>query len=265
MLFHRLVSLTETHPFVWGIAWFAVRRLPFLLPHDSSYLAIRHFEEGDNHFLLDVGANDGISAISFRSVDPRIRVLSLEPNAVHEVALTRLKQKDDMFDFKLVGAGDREASIKLYSPRYRGVRLHTFASTDPEQVRTAVAKSFGERIARAVDLEETVAPVVTVDGLKVEPAIIKVDVEGFELQVLIGSRETIAQNRPYLIVEACHSDLEPIHRFFDELSYTLMRYDPAADQFRPLTAGEQVDYASGARNVFAVPSEKLALLPIDPT
>ena len=35
--------LAESHPFVWKIAWEAVHHLPFLLPHDKSYHALRHF------------------------------------------------------------------------------------------------------------------------------------------------------------------------------------------------------------------------------
>jgi hypothetical protein len=55
--------------------------LPFLLPHDKSYRALRHFITlRPNGLFLDVGANDGISALSFRRFDKTYRILSLEPN-----------------------------------------------------------------------------------------------------------------------------------------------------------------------------------------
>src|SRR5207253_7074678 len=59
--------VAELHPFVWKLAWEAVHRLPFLLPHDKSYNAFRHFiASRPSGLFLDVGANDGISILSFR-------------------------------------------------------------------------------------------------------------------------------------------------------------------------------------------------------
>jgi hypothetical protein len=52
--------LAEVHPFAWKVAWEAVHQLPFLLPHDKSYNAFRHFiAKQPNGLFLDVGANDG--------------------------------------------------------------------------------------------------------------------------------------------------------------------------------------------------------------
>ena len=96
-------QLAQRHPRLWKLAWDAIHRLPFLLPHDKSYRALRHFialkPEG---LFLDVGANDGISALSFRRFSKSYRILSLEPNALLEPALKKLKASDPNFTTRLL-------------------------------------------------------------------------------------------------------------------------------------------------------------------
>ena len=83
-----------SNPVTWKLSWEAVHRLPFLLPHDQSYYALRHFiKAAPNGLFLDVGANDGISALSFRKFDKRYSILSLEPNIMHEPALKKIGQE----------------------------------------------------------------------------------------------------------------------------------------------------------------------------
>jgi FkbM family methyltransferase len=235
--------------------------MTFLLPHDSSYYAIRHFGGGPNDLLLDVGANDGISALSFRKLNPDIRILSLEPNALHHRALADLKSQIGNFDFMPLGAGDAAAEIRLYSPYYKHIALHTFTSGSAEQVRTAVAKSFGQNVADKIRIDECVASVVRIDDLNLSPRIVKIDVEGFDYKVLLGARETVKRSRPFMIVEVCHADIEPIRQYFAELDYVMLNFDQAQDRFAPLDM-KAIEYASGARNVFAVPQELSARLPL---
>src|SRR3954468_10990200 len=87
-LLHGCARVAQLHPFSWKFAWEAVHRLPFLLPHDKSYNALKHFIAATPEGLfLDVGANDGISALSFRKFSKDYRILSLEPNRLLEPAL----------------------------------------------------------------------------------------------------------------------------------------------------------------------------------
>ena len=103
-----VASVAQSHPYIWKFSWDAVHRLPFLLPHDKSYKAFRHFiKSAPAGLFLDVGANDGISVLSFRKFDKDYRILSLEPNPLLEPALKKIKERDSRFDYRMVGAGDR--------------------------------------------------------------------------------------------------------------------------------------------------------------
>jgi FkbM family methyltransferase len=257
---YQVARAVEQHPYLWFAAWTIAHKFTALLPHDRSYFAIRHFGGTREHLLVDIGANDGISALSFHKLNPDVRILSLEPNPLHRSSLQAVKDRIPNFDFMMVGAGDTAAEVRLFSPYYKRIALHTFTSGSAEQVKTAVAKSFGPAVASALKIIECTVPIIRLDELNLAPWLIKIDVEGFDYKVLLGARATLERHRPYVIVEACHADLEPMLRYFAELDYVVLTFDMAINKFAHLEQGA-LEYATGARNLFAVPHETLGTLP----
>jgi FkbM family methyltransferase len=255
----------ETHPFVWKLAWEAVHRLPFLLPHDQSYKAFRHFiAVRPQGLFLDVGANDGISVLSFRKFSTQYRILGLEPNLALEPALKRLKAKDSLFDYKMVGAGATPAHLPFFVPVYKSIVLHTFTSSSEEQVRLSVGRSFGNSVAAATVIHPFEAEIIRLDDLNVDPAIIKVDAEGFDYDVLVGLEKTIERSRPFVATEIAAPEYDKVKRYLNERRYALLLYDIDNDCFAPDVASyRNADSAmSGHRNFFAVPEEMMGSLPL---
>jgi FkbM family methyltransferase len=110
----------------------------FLLPHDKSYNALRHFIAARPQGLfLDIGANDGISALSFRRFDKAYKIVSLEPNSLLEAPLKRISCTDQNFEFRMIGATSKRERIKFFVPVYRGIVLHTFASANRDHILDA--------------------------------------------------------------------------------------------------------------------------------
>lgn len=260
-LLHMCARWAQLHPFSWKLAWEAVHRLPFLLPHDKSYNALKYFVAATPEGLfLDVGANDGISALSFRKFSKTYRILSLEPNNLLEPALKRIKSLDSRFDYRMLGAGSAPAQLQFFMPVYRGIFLHTFTSGNRDQVRRAIAEHFGAHVARGTRIETIDGEVIRLDDLKLDPAIVKIDAEGFDYEVLLGLSETIARARPFLVVEIAWTERDRITALLQKQDYILAAYDIAADRFR----ADIDDFHSrmpGERNIFAIPKEKSHALP----
>ena len=254
-IFQTLSRFVQTNPYLWKCAWETIHHLPFLLPHDKSYLALRHFIAlKPNGSFVDVGANDGISALSFRRLSKDYHILSLEPNQLLESSLKTLKHKDNQFDYRMIGAGSKAAHIQFLVPIYNGIKLHTFTSNRNDQIITAITDAFGQRVANKVKLHEVSAEVVPLDTLELAPSIIKIDAEGFDYDVLLGAETTIQQSRPFLMVEIAWTDRSNILGFLAKHNYTTAIYNIADDTFdtnlHHLSPNE-----TGQRNIFAIPTE----------
>jgi FkbM family methyltransferase len=253
------VRVAELHPYTWKLAWTLVRRLPFLLPHDKSYHALRHFIAlKPNGLFLDVGANDGISALSFRQFDKNYRILSLEPNRLLEPSLKKMKARDPRFDYVMAGAGSKPAHVQFHVPVYGGVVLHTSTSSSLEHARSALASSFGKSVAAAAIINQIEGQIIRVDDLKVDPTIIKIDAEGFNYDVLLGATETIGRSRPFLVIEIEPDETDKMKSYFEDMRYRLLGYDAMLDKF---CVEARTPYSDLYRNFFAVPAELFPLLP----
>jgi FkbM family methyltransferase len=133
---------------------------------------------------VDVGANVGlVAALMARAVGPDGRVIAVEPNpALHPRIrdLFRLNRLGNL-DLHAVACGEREADLPF-----------AFDPDDHQKSRVAPAGAVTVH-ARPLD--------ALLDGLDLPVSLLKIDVEGFEPQVLAGAARTLERHRPVLIFE----------------------------------------------------------------
>jgi FkbM family methyltransferase len=248
-----LSALVQRHPVTWRGAWSLVHHLPFLLPHDASYRGVKHLGIPANGLLLDVGANDGISALSFRRLLPDNPVLSVEISPRHEPTLRRLKSRIQGFDYVLVGAGEAHATLRLYTPTYKGILLHTFAGVDRDGVRNALVIAFGQSVADRCTMLEDDTVIQPLDELNASPAFIKIDVEGMGNAVLRGLRKTLERSHPAMMIEVEPDEIEEMLGFMAGLDYGAKVYDAERDALIPFE-GRNAFFAGGNKNLYFVSS-----------
>jgi len=249
--------LANLHPYAWHLGWQAVWHLRFLLPHEQSFNALRHFiaikPEG---LFLDVGANNGISALSLRRFSCDYRILSIEPNPLLEPYLKKIKAKDDYFEYLIVAAGSESGNARFFVPTYGGIVLHTATSSLREQVYDAITHWFGPSVAAKTQLSAFESPIIRLDDLALKPSIIKIDAEGHDLDALVGLSRTIDQCRPFIIVEMEWIANEQIHDLLAKCGYIQLSYNSKSDRFK-----ESAFDPSTGHNAFFVPSELASKLP----
>jgi len=260
-----LARVANSHPYVWFVAWHLVDRLPFLLPHEKSYYALRHLARTGEGLFLDVGANSGASALGFRKLVPHYRILSIEANRYHERALGTLKQKLDRFDYLITGAGQQRAQLTLHTATYRGVRLHTGACVNLEYGQRAYAQKFSPRVVRQMTWSQQQVEVIPLDDLHVDPDIVKIDAEGFDYEVLLGLQQTIQKHRPHVLVEYSPPLQARLEAFCEKAAYVLLAYDHVRDRFSPFDGQRELRaHAQQGTpvNLFLIPVERTAGLPM---
>jgi FkbM family methyltransferase len=219
-------------------------RLRFLKPGDSAFdlellaIARRLVRSGDN--VLDVGANVGEFALAAAHMCGRAgHVLAVEADPFLASLIQRTSQEPANSEVRLeviCAAATNVTGIARFHIAGRGRAANALEQTGSTQMG-GVRRSFW-------------APTLTVDAL-VESwealRLIKIDVEGAELQVLEGAKRTLKSQRPLLLFEAS-LHIPRIERLLKDLGYQL--FDPAAATFdQPL--------ATCIFNTLAIPVERL--------
>ena len=217
-------------------------------PHEPDFAAFALFGKRDGIFL-DVGANTGISALSFRAFDRQTPILSVEPNPFNERDLQLAGRLARRFRYVLKAAGDQHGELTLYTPIVAGVPLTPEASLSLEHLLAREPELLAELGlspgARPLEVAETTVPVVPLDELAIQPAFVKIDVQGWEPAVVRGLAATLDRHRPVIMVETGHH-LASVDALLAPMDYQPYVYDPA--HHRLVDRGTRA-----ALNIFYIP------------
>ena len=203
---------------------------------------------GPGDVVVDVGANYGYTTCYFASVcGPTGYVLSLEPEPDTRSLLEHNVRNCGYQNVEIVpaAAGDSNGSISLWRSATNFANHALNAGLVPN-VRDSVQ----------VD-------VVTVDDLCAarlgdrRPAVLKIDVEGWEWEVLQGARQVLDRARPTIWLEywpdgirANGHEPEDVLDLFDEYGYSVSAHDLVIESPVALTGREIIDYCDKASKRF---------------
>lgn len=206
---YNVVMATEQGTFIVNRNDLGVgRQLAEAGAYDADEIALLrslvHALRRDDAVVLDIGANIGVHAVTLaEAVGPKGRVHAFEAQRIvfnmlaGNVALNSLENVHCYH--RAVGAAPGRIEI----PQFDYGRPLSFGSVEfGEAQRESIGQPRGADPARREFVE-----VVSVDALAF-PAVhlMKVDVEGMELDVLRGAAATLARDRPLVFVEYLKAD-----------------------------------------------------------
>ncbi len=157
---------------------------------------------------IDVGANEGLFTYGLARLYERVHAFEINP-----ALAARLQQWDSSrVEVHPVGLSRHEGTATLHTPYWQGRRLHGWASL--ESGGCPVAERYDE-------MQVAVRPLDAFDLQGV--TFIKADVEGHEVELLAGGRETIKRNRPVILLEVKENNLAAVRSFFEGIGYVEKR------------------------------------------
>jgi FkbM family methyltransferase len=171
--------------------------------------------------VIDIGANFGAYALALsRFVGPHGKIHAFEPQRIifnmlaGSVALNSLT---NVFCHHMA-LGDREGKLEI--PQFNYSQALNFGSIEfTAEQREPLTQRRGHD-PRCVEY----VPLSTLDRFEFEQVhMIKIDVEGMEIQVLDGAINTIRRCRPVLYVEFLKCDKAALQRRIADLGYEIQK------------------------------------------
>lgn len=196
--------------------------------------------------FIDVGAHIGSVIADVLHHDSSIHVVAIE--AIPEKARA-LQRKFPIVKVLNCAVGDQNSIVSFF--------INTKKSG-----YSSLGKS-----GDSIDLKEIRVLIDRLDELvqSTDVDVIKIDVEGAELGVLLGAKQLIQQSRPVIMFESGPGDnglgytKEGIWNFFNDLGYTLHAPNRVAHNDNGLSLDGFIDghvYPRRCTNYFAIPKEK---------
>ena len=212
---HRVALRPFTHA---SIRWKKERLEPGI-----SKLVTRIAKELDNQndtgWFFDVGANVGLYTWEVRQVCPTRKILAFEPDPenIELLEKTLLEANLQNLEIRKCALSDQVGEASFLQDNLTSATGCVAGNDEPwiEQYLNGSANEI--RIQT-----ETLDSVVLLDKI---PSLIKIDVEGHEVEALQGGRNTLSETKPLLIIESFPPKQSTVLSLLDELGYHSMDAD----------------------------------------
>lgn len=188
--------------------------------HDDDFSIFRAFNSPQK-LILDVGANWGYSVASIWSVCPLANIISFEPIQSYEKSLKKIKKLyPNSYDYRMVGLANASTSMKFAVPVVNGIAISALSSASvlvwkahieilASNIHDHILSWMPDEDQISLRMYEFESPIRKLDEVLSEEnfllgkklCAIKIDVEGYEFEVIKGAEATIRTHKPLLMTE----------------------------------------------------------------
>ncbi|MGE0089579.1 MAG: FkbM family methyltransferase [Bacteroidales bacterium] len=159
---------------------------------EGAFLVFLKLIKNSGH-VIDIGANIGVMTYHFAHKLPNAMVHSFEPNPENFQVLSRIKHKfrlNNVFLYNYA-LGNKNGETTILMPQTGGVYFHGLSHVIQDG-NEEKGKVYTVSIKRLDDFEEF---------LQKQVSAIKIDVENYEYEVLLGAEKVISKNKPLVYCE----------------------------------------------------------------
>ena len=179
-------------------------------------LELRKTAHGPGVIAIDCGANVGVHTIEWAKLMYGWgEVIAIEAQERIYYALAGNITINNCFNARALWAAVGETDGEIGVPRVNYFSPSTFGSLE---IRKKPTNEFIGQVINYDNLQPV--KMISIDGLKLERVdLIKIDIEGMELEALKGAKLTLDKHKPALLVEKIKSNAADISDYLNALGY----------------------------------------------
>ena len=266
---YRLVKFIEEVPLLQIFIYNNLSKFKFLFPHDKDYLALKLlFEFNEKRDFIDVGGNIGLSVIGFRELGfKKNKILVFEPDSfLIKKYLNKIKKFYDKILIYNFGLSNKNEKKNIFKAFYKNKFFHFNNSFDKEYIKEKIRQNYPAKYKKFYFQSQKLY-LKKFDNLKnkTNACFIKIDVEGFDHNVIYGMNNFIKKNKPVLLIEYNNSNFTYIYNKL-KIDYFCYIYDIEKNNLRRLQKNDirklkmgkilEKKYSKNSVNIFYINRNK---------
>ena len=222
MVFYTLLKkIIRFHPLSYLISRSLIR---FTNIFEVDFNGVKLINLGKKITIFDIGASDGIASKFFLNNLSVKKIYCFEPNKEYVKILRDLKIKKLII--KPFAVGFKNLRCKIFMPQYKFFKKKynfvTYTFFDKNYLYKQIDLDFIYKKNISIISKEIY--VKKIMKIKTKIDLIKIDTNGYELQVIRGLKDIISNCKPAIILET-NQDILKIKKFLNKYSYNDYYYD----------------------------------------
>jgi len=195
-------------------------------PHEHDFNALGLFDIPDDKVFIDVGSNRGEGIQStLITMKGENKIIGFEPNPLVFEKLRSYFNGNGRVELHNCGLGATEQTHPLYVPFYRNWMFDGLSSFKKSEAADWLKTRLSGFKEKRLSIKEVKCDIKTMDSFNLNPGFVKIDVQGFELEVLKGAVQTIEHHKPVMLIESISDD---VVEFLLPFGYKFYSYENGA-------------------------------------
>jgi len=214
-LLYTIEKIVRCHPLLYLITRSLIR---FTNIFEIDFEGIKLINFKNKITIYDIGASDGIASKYFLNNLSVKKIYCFEPDKRYVKILQSLKKKQLII--KPYGIGIKNFESDIFMPQYnffeKKYDLTTYSFFDKYYLNKQINLDF--KFRKNISVIKKKIYIKKINKIKTNIDLIKIDTNGYELQVIKGLKNIIRHSKPVIILET-NQDILKIKRFLKKHSY----------------------------------------------
>ena len=216
-----LERIARSHPLIYIFSRFFAKKLN-IFEKEFDGLSKISFKNKVN--LLDIGASDGVSINFFNSKLNLGKVIAVEPTNDYTKKLKKIKIKNlKVYNF---GLSNKNETKEVYVPEYNflnnKIRLIPYIYYDKFHLEKVIKKNFF--LCKSLKIVKIFLKLRKNINIKSRIDIIKLDVNGYEYEIIKSLKRIIKKDKPIIFVEELKK-IYAINKYLKTFGYKCKFYN----------------------------------------